>query len=240
MEEFNFDKLKREKILFKDITLKGDEIYNDSISLVEEAKTSKTITLRSIKISNEYELYHGCYDSIPMNMQKNNNEYLKYYDTKININVLLQNNLNKEKIASDNYILFTKSVDFFKFNNEEFILLSAHDRRFFRNLEINYWILLKVKNKILLKAFCFIDGYQGGNDCFGDFNNDGSLDYMNWNFLNDKISIYSLRRNNFEIDKKHFIKIKQSKEQKEMVEELGINLVYDVFDKKNSKWFYKF
>lgn len=239
LEEFSFDKLKREKIIFKDISLKEDEIYGDRISLVKEANSSKTPILHSIKLSNEYELFHGCYDSIPANGQESNNEYLEYYDTRININLLLENNSNKEKISNQNYILFTKSIDFFEFNKEQFILLSARDRRFFRNLEINYWILLKVKNKSLIKAFCFIDGYQGGNDCFADFNNDGVLDYMNWNFLKNKISIYSLRKDNFEINKKHFIKLKQSKEQNDMTKDLGFVLVYDLFDKKNSKWFYK-
>ena len=62
---------------------------------------------------------------------------------------------------------------------------------------------------------------------------------MNWDFLKDKISLYTLSHDKFEIDKKHFIKLKQSKEQVEVTKEQGIVLVYDLFDRKDSQWFYK-
>lgn len=239
-EEFSFNKLNNTKIVFKDISIgNGKQIYDERISGFTEADSATESKIYHIKISKNYPIYHGCYDSIPNNKHENNDEYLQYYDTKININSVLKNNLNKEVYADDSYILFTSSVDFFKFKGSDFILFSARDRRFFRNLERNYWILLKVKNKQIINSFCFIDGYNNGNDCFGDFNNDGRLDYMNWNFLKDKISIYSLTKDKFEIDKKHYIKVKQSKEQSEITKQQGIVLLYDLFDRKNSKWFYK-
>lgn len=238
-EEFSFDKLNNKKIVFKDISIEnGKQIYDERISGFTEADSATVSKIYRIKISNNYPIYHGCYDSIPNNKHENNDEYLQYYDTKININSVLRNNLNMEVYSDDSYISFTSSIDFFRFKESDFILLSARDRRFFRNLERNYWILLKVKNKSVLKSFCFIDGYVGGKDCFGDFNNDGLLDYLNWNFLKDEISIYSLNKDKFEIDKKHFIKLKQSKEQLEMTKQQGTVLLYDLFDRKNSKWFY--
>ena len=239
-EDFSFDKLNNKKIVFKDISIKnGQQIYDERISGFTEADSATVSKIYCIKISNNYPVYHGCYDSIPNNKHENNDEYLQCYDTKININSLLRDNLNMQLYSDASYILFTGSIDFFKFKGNDFILLSARDRRFFRNLERNYWILLKVKNKSVLKSFCFIDGYVGGKDCFGDFNNDGLLDYLNWNFLKDEISIYSLNKDKFEIDKKHFIKLKQSKEQVEVTKEQGTVLVYDLFDRKDSQWFYK-
>lgn len=239
-EEFSFAKLNKKKIAFKDISLEnGKQIYDERISGFTEADSATESKIYRIKISNNYPIYHGCYDSIPNNKHENNDEFLQYYDTKININSLLKNNLNKEVYSDDSYILFTSSIDFFKFKGSDFILLSARDRRFLRNLERNYWILLKVKNKEVINSFCFIDGYTIGKDCFGDFNNDGLLDYMHWDFMKDRISIYSLNKDKFEIDKKHFIQLKQSKEQEEIAKEQDVLLLYDLFDRENSKWFYK-
>jgi hypothetical protein len=242
LEKFSFDKLKSKKIAFKDISIdNGQEIYDERISGIKEAESNskRESKIYKIKISQKYPIYHGCYDSIPNNKHENNGEYLQFYDTKININSLLKNNSNKKIYSGENYILFTGGIDFFKFKGNDFILLSARDRRFFRNLERNYWILLNVENKNILQSFCFIDGYTLGNNCFGDFNSDGLLDYLNWDFRNDKISIYSLSDNKFKVDKNHFIKVKQSKEQEKITQEQDIIFIYDLLDKKNSKWFYK-
>lgn len=240
-EEFSFDKLKSKKIVFKDISYGSKhKVYDNRILILEEADSVTESKIHPIKISNSYPIYHGCYNIIPNKNQINDGEYIKFYNTKININNLLKNNLNQQIYSDETYLKFTNSISYFKFNGNDFILLAASDRQFYRNLERNYWILLNVRNKEVLKSFCFIDGYVGGKDCFGDFNNDGFLDYMNWDFLKDKISIYSLSNNKFKIDKKHFIKLKESKEQAEMTKEQGIVLVYDLFDRKNSKWFYKF
>lgn len=240
LKEFRFDKLKNQKITFKDISMKnGHQIYDDQISSIVEANFNTKSKIYQVKISDVYPIYHGCYDSIPNNNDTNNEEYLQFYDTKININLLLKNNLNKKIDSDQTYIVFNSKVDSFKFNDVDFILLSARDRRFFRNLERNYWILLQVKNKDVINSFCFIDGYTVSNDCFGDYNKDGSLDYMNWDFNKEKISLYSLKNNKFEIDRNHFIKVKQSKEQKEITKQMGVVMIYDLFDKKNSKWFYK-
>lgn len=239
-EEFSFGKLKSKKIIFKDISLGSKcKIYDSRISILEEADSITQSKIYEVKISNAYPIYHGCYNNIPNKNQVNNGEYIKFYDVKININSLLKNNLNKQIYTDNTYLKFTNSISYFKFKDENFILLSAADRQFYRNLETNYWILLTIKNKEIIKSYCFIDGYAGGRDCFGDYNNDGLLDYMNWDFLKDKISLYSLKNNRFEIDKNHFIKLKQSKEQYEMTKEMGTVLVYDLFDKKESKWFYK-
>ncbi len=240
-EQFAFDKLKCGKIIFKDIMLANVEgqIYDDRISLIEEADSVTESKIYPVKLSGKYEIYHGCYDFIPNENQINNKEYLQFYDTKININSLLEKNISKKKYSDENYIVFTKSIDSFSFNGNDFILLSARDRRFFRNLERNYWILLQVKDRDVIKYFCFIDGYISGKDCFGDFNNDGFLDYMNWDFKKDTIPLYSLKNNNFDIDEKHFIKVQQSKEQVKMMKENGVILPYDMFDRKKSKWFYK-
>jgi len=217
----------------------GQQIYDDRISSIVEANSKVESRIYKIQISKKYPIYHFCYDSIPNNNQENNVEYLQFYDSKINISYLLKHNINKQAYFNESYLLFTGSIDFFEFNGNDFILLSARDRRFYRNLERNYWVLLKIKNRKILKYFCFIDGYTTGKDCFGDFNNDGLLDYMNWDFLKNKISIYSLNSNEFQKDKKHYIEVLQSKEQEEMTKEQGIILLYDLFDKKKSKWFYK-
>lgn len=240
LEEFSFNKLKSKKIVFKDISYGSKhQVYDNRILILEEADSVTKSKIYPIKISNHYPIYHGCYNIIPNKNQVNDDEYIKFYNTKININNLLKNNLNRQIYSDDTYLKFTNSISYFKFNGNDFILLAASDRQFYRNLERNYWILLSVKNKKVLKSFCFIDGYVGGNECFGDFNNDGLLDYMNWDFLEDKISLYTLTHNKFEIDKKHFIKLKQSKEQAEMTKERDIVLVYDLFDRKHSQWFYK-
>ncbi|KQB42744.1 hypothetical protein [Flavobacterium aquidurense] len=238
-QEFSFDKLRNEKIVFKDISLgNGYQIYDDRISAIVEAKNIGS-KIYSIKISNTFPIYHGCYDSIPNSVDVGNGEYIQFYDKKINISSLLKMNLDKLINSNEVYIVFTSSIDFFKFNGQDFILLSAKDRRFFRNLQRNYWILLQVENKDIVNSFAFIDGYTSNNDCFGDFNNDGLLDYMNWDFNKRKITLHSLRNDKFEIDKEHYVKLKQSKEQTELVKETGIIMLYDLFDRKNSKWFYK-
>lgn len=239
-DRFAFDKLKSEKIVFKDIMLakKGDQIYDDRISFIEEADSITEAKIYSVKLSDKYDIYHGCYNYIPNEKQINNKEYLQFYDTRISISSLLKNNLNK-KMYSGSYIVFTGSIDSFSFNGDDFILLSARDRQFFRNLERNYWILLKVKEHDIINSFCFIDGYVSGKDCFGDFNNDGLLDYMNWDFKKDKIGLYSLDNEKFEFDEKHFITVKQSKEQIKLTKENGVIMPYDTFDRKKSKWFYK-
>lgn len=239
-EEFSFNKLRGKKISFEDISMgSGQQIYDDRISSVVEANSKVESRIYKIQISKKYPIYHFCYDSIPNNNQENNVEYLQFYDSKINISYLLKHNINKQVYSNESYLLFTGSIDFFEFNGNDFILLSARDRRFYRNLERNYWVLLKIKNRKILKYFCFIDGYTTGKDCFGDFNNDGLLDYMNWDFLKNKITIYSLNSNKFQRDRRHYIELRQSKEQEEMAKEQDIVLVYDLFDKKKSKWFYK-
>ncbi|WDF57659.1 hypothetical protein PQ462_13120 [Flavobacterium sp. KACC 22758] len=239
-DEFSFNLLKGKKIQFTDISMgNGQQIYDHRISSIVEARSKAESKTYKIQISKKYPIYHFCYDSIPNNNQENDGEYIQFYDSKVNINYLLKNNINKQVYFKETFLLFTGGIDFFEFKGNNFVLLSARDRRFFRNLERNYWVLLNVKNRKILKSFCFIDGYIEGKDCFGDFNNDGLLDYMNWDFLKDKIAIYSLNGNNFQIDKNHYVKMKQSKEQKEITKEQGIMLVYDLFDKKKSKWFYK-
>ena len=50
---------------------------------------------------------------------------------------------------------------------------------------------------------CF-PGYCESPKCFGDFDNDGDLDYLNWGFNKNKIELYSLSGNEFYLNNKEY------------------------------------
>lgn len=233
LNEFSFKKLKNQKIKFYDISMGSNFRVYDSKILITEIDTV-TPQLYNIKLSKEQKIFHECYNYIT-----DKTEYLTYYNQKLNIDSLLIHNSNNHVFKERNHVLFTGDIVSFNFKGNEFILLSARDRLFLRNTERNFWIVLQVENKKIIDCFSLIDGYVAGPDCFADFNNDGYLDYLNWRTKEEKIEFYSLKQNKIVKDENHFIIVKPSKNQIILMNEDDIETLYEILDRKSSKWFFK-
>jgi len=237
--EFSFTKLFGEKILFKDINPRDKVIvYDGKFSIEELDSLNMPPKLLPVRISTQYNITHYCYNYIPDVNQDCKDEYIEILGQNIDIDSLLKNNLNERKVMKRNYLFFVGNAVEFKYNGRNFILLGARDRLFFRNIENNYWFLIEVRDKVIVNKYSFVDGYLSGTDCFGDFDRDGFLDYLNWDYCKEKISLYTLKKDKFEKDSSHYLRVEPSKEQMKMMNEQGRMFLYNYFDKLNSKWFY--
>lgn len=232
---FSFDIIKDFKnISFKDISFNDSSNLYENMNLISELGDTLKIEKIEVKLSNDVELYHSCFNYLTYSELQNDCEYIKYYDTIICINKLLKNNVNKYKLDKVR-VVFNKSIFKFKFKDKDYILLGASDRAFFRNIERNYWILLEVQSKNIRNIYSFIDGYYENPKCFGDFNNDGKLDYLNWSFNKNKIELYSLNTNEFLVSKREYIYVIPTIEEKNRMKK-GELVTFSILNKKKSKW----
>jgi hypothetical protein len=216
----------------------SDSILDDwKGGLLEEYKITDTFKIMPQRISKHIDLTFFHYDGIPNSKAKRKSEYLKYYDQIFEINRLFSNNIARYKMEKPIY-LFIYSPDYFKFNGEDFILLTCEERVFRRDGRYVHYILMKIKDRKCTDIYAFYNSSESIN-CFGDYNNDGLLDYMGWGIDVNTIYLYSLKDNKFSKDKEHYIIVEPSDEQKEYWKLWGKNLDwYTKIDLNESKWFF--
>ena len=122
-------------------------------------------------------------------------------------------------------LLVLNKFGYFDFNKERYYYF------FYSNLYydcfecVNFLSLCKVKGNDIINIPI---GYQSSNEpfCFGDFNKDSVLDYLNWDYT-DTVRYYSLTsEESFKLNKLYYIVLK--------IPEPGIYYI----DKKASKFWY--
>ena len=232
---FSFDYINDfQKVSYKEVSYNNfSELYNN-INLVNETDDTSEVKKIQIKLSPSMEIYHYCNNYLMLKDSPIYFESIRFYDSIVSIDKMIKNNVNKIKIENTR-IVFNKSIFHFKIGNKEYVLLGASDREFYRNIERNYWILLEVKGKNIKNIYSFIDGYSENPKCFGDFNDDGELDYLNWYFNKNKIELYTLSKNEFLLQKKEYIYVVPTIEEREMLRR-GKFVTFSILDKKKSKW----
>jgi hypothetical protein len=200
------------------------------------AKTVHKSNLIPIKINESPSIFHISNDSIQEDQVNNRIEYLLYLNNKINLDSLFSNAIN----GSTKYQTYVKFEDYykFKFNNKDFVVFRVTERRFFSNVLYYHLILLESKNEKIVASYAFIDCPENTLKCFGDFNFDGNLDFIDWKKNEEKISLYSLKGNKF-IKEKQYIIVKPTKEQQNYKNHYDDLFNYSSIDKKKTKWFYK-
>ncbi|SHL13597.1 hypothetical protein [Flavobacterium chilense] len=238
-QKFDYSKLKSHPIKFMNHELslmKAKNAY-DILPAFGMAKTVHKSNLIDIKINESPPIFHVCNDSIQENQVNNQTEYLLYINNKINLDSLFINAIN----SSVKYQTYVKFEDYytFTFNNREFAVFRVTERRFFNNVLYYHLILLEIKNDKVAKSFAFIDCPEITLNCFGDFNFDGNLDFIDWRKKETKINLYSLRGNKF-VKEKQYIKVRPTKNEQNYERHYDDLFNYSLIDKKNSKWFYSF
>lgn len=237
-QKFDYAKLRNKPIKFIDNQLSlvnSQEPYNE-IFPFGTAFTSHTSNLVKIKINDTPPIFHICNDSIQVDQANNKSEYLIYLNKKINLDSLFINAIN----GSTKYQTYVKFENYYNFifNNRNFVVFRVSERRFFRNVLYYHLILLEIKNDKILTNFAFIDCPEETLNCFGDFNFDGNLDFIDWKKMSNQISLYSLRNSKF-IKEKEFIIVKPSKNERIFQKKNDDLFNYSLVNVKKSKWFYK-
>jgi hypothetical protein len=236
-QKFYYGKLRNSPIKFINHGLKTSN--KDPYSILPSFGMASTVhetNLIDIKINETPTIRHICNDSIQENQSKNKIEYLLYLNYKINLDSLFTNAIN----GLTKYQTYVKFEDYytFAFNNRKFAVFRVTERRFFRNVLYYHLILLEIKEGKVIANFAFIDCPEITLKCFGDFNFDGNLDFIDWKKNEEKINLYSLRGNEF-VKEKQFIIVKSSKSEQIFKDQNDDLFNYSLIDKKNSKWFYK-
>lgn len=236
VKQFNFSILEN-NIDFVDIGYPNNtNVYKDIIDLFERDE-EKESNIVNVQLSEKIKLEHLCNDIYSSNPYYFKTEYLKFYNDSISIDKLFSRIINEKKTRENVRIVFNKMIYQFSLVGKHYILIGASDRQFFRNIERNYWVLLEVDNELINNYYVFSDGYSLDANCFGDFNKDGRLDYLNWNFNQNHVALYSLDMNKFLKDKNKFFYVSPNVEEKESIER-GIYVLYSNLNVKKSKWFY--
>lgn len=232
--DYLLDYLNHDSLIIDD----SDAIVNDYVgSLLEDSIENNKLELISQRISKKRNLIFYHYNGIPNHKSKIKSESLKYNNQVFDINEIFTNNVTGYQINEPLY-LFVSSPDYFSFNGEDFLLLTCENRVFRMDGRYIHYILMKIKNDKCTGIYTFYNGSEFSK-CFGDYNNDGILDYVDWGVDNDTISIYNLKSNKFCRDEKHYIKVEPTEDQLEYWKQWGKNLDwYTKIDKYKSKWFY--
>lgn len=238
-QKFDYSKLKSKPIKFINHELncvKNKKAY-DILPAFGMANTVHKSNLIDIKINESPLMFHICNDSIQENQFNNQTEYLLYINNKINIDSLFTNAIN----SSTKYQTYVKFEDYytFAFNNRKFAVFRVTERRFFSNVLYYHLILLEIKDDKVVKSFAFMDCPEIALNCFGDFNFDGNLDFIDWRKKETKINLYSLRGNKF-VKEKQYIKVTPTKKEQNYEHHYDDLFNYSLIDKKNTKWFYSF
>lgn len=237
-QNFDYYKLKSSSINFINRGL-GVVNNNEPYSILPPFGMAMTVhksNLIPIKISESPPIFHISNDSIQEDQINNRTEYLLYLNNKINLDSLFTNAIN----GSTKYQTYVKFEEYytFKFNNKDFIVFRVTERRYFSNVLYYHLILFEIKNEKIVASFAFIDCPEITLNCFGDFNFDGNLDFIDWKKNEEKISLYSLQANKF-IKQKQYIIVKPTKKQQNYKNHYDDLFNYSSIDKKKTKWFYK-
>lgn len=158
-------------------------------------------------IDRELKLYSYSMTTFYTNPEKNQRDFLLYGNKKFLIDSLYW----RDKIPNDHTFmtLFT-AVYKFQFNKRNYIAMFSGDASVPTTRPNSLVILIDYTNPKKI-TFPLVD-YQACDDisCFGDFNKDGSLDYIKWGVgweYKDTIFSYTILNGDFLRDINHFIKI---------------------------------
>lgn len=112
----------------------------------------------------------------------------------------------------------------FSLNSKDYISLFFWDSTLPTSNPFFFIILFDISNKKNIKAYFFNEQMSFTPNCFGDFDNDGILDFANW-IYNSPINCLTLVKDKFKNIKNKFVVIKQEP-----------NRTFSI-DWKKSKWF---
>jgi len=236
---FTFDRLKGEKLKFskQTVAINQPAYYGDRL-ISFGAAVEKKATLLRLKIKDKPLLYHYCNDSLQQLNKNNQPEYISYSGQKVNLDYLLSHNSNRVKMTTKTFVLFDGTFYNFSFRQHDYLLLHAQQRVFYRNVLYYYLILLELAKGKVVHSYAFVDAPETTPACFGDFNSDGYLDYIDWRKKEPRISLFSLKETGFVRDEQHYIMVKPSQAQQEYSQRYDDLFNYDEIDKTKSKWFY--
>ena len=131
---------------------------------------------------------------------------------------------NKEEPTRFNYIISYQ----FDFNNIKYVCMYLIDAQVPTSTP-NFFIVLINLTESDIRPVLLSEQASFNPLCFGDFNNDGKLDYVDWrygNFFRPYMFFYSLVNHDFEKNKKYFLKIDYNEKNNEYY-----------INKKKSNWF---
>ena len=244
-KKFRFIDFKRDTISLTHqyADLNKADFYGDKLHAFgsNENHHSKIINFR---ISDNPAIIHRCNDTL-MDVDCNNqDEYLCYYQDSINLTKLLFKNSNGVPANVRIAIRFTGHNCTFSFQDKSYLLLMAEDRRFYRNVLVSYMVLLEVKDESIVHGYAFADTPEDNMpeqtpNCFGDFNKDGILDFLDWRKIESKISMFSLKDGAFVSNTENYIIVEPSKKQRRYMENYDDQFNFERINRKKSRWFYK-
>jgi len=237
---FSYEKLqgKRVQATRQDINVDSEENYSDKLPPFADAIMPGVPALLKIKVSSDPLIYHWCNDSLQSADSRNKTEFLEAFGEKISIDSMIRYNANGLKVDKMEYVKFDDTNYYFTFGERNFIVLGAQQRRFYRNRQWYYMFLLELDHGKLKNCFAFINTPEDSVNCFGDFNNDGNLDYIDWREKERLIRIFSLSGDHFVKDKIHFIIVKPTKGDLQYMNSGDVPPKFKIIDVRSSKWWY--
>jgi hypothetical protein len=237
---FSYEKLHGERVLAtrQDINVDSEEYYSNKLPPFADAYLPGVPTILKIKISPDPLIYHWCNDSLQSADSDNKIEFLEAFGKKLSIDSMIRHNANGLKVDKMEYVKFDGTNYYFTFGDRNFIALYAQQRRFYRDRQWYYIFLLELEHGKLTNCFAFINAPEGSINCFGDFNNDGNLDYIDWREKGRVIRVFSLSGDHFVKDKNHFIIVKPTRADLQYMKSGEVPPKFKIIDVGSSKWWY--
>lgn len=237
---FSYEKLQGKSVQAtqNDINIDSEEYYSNKLPAFAEASMPGVPALLKIKISTDPLMYHWCNDSLQFADDRNKTEFLEAFGEKLSIDEMIRQNANGLKVDKMEYVKFTGTTYYFTFGERSFIVLCAQQRRFYRNRQWYYMFLLELDHGRLKNYFAFLNAPEDTINCFGDFNNDGKLDYIDWREKEGVIRIFSLSGDHFVKDKSHFIIVKPTRADLQYMRSGEVPPKFKIIDSGSSKWWY--
>lgn len=190
------------------------------------------------KICDSPLMYHLCANPF-FDVEGDGDEYVTIYDTSINITNLIVDNVNLVSVEYKPQVSFDGHYFFFEFNNAVYLLCRVQERRWFRNGLTNHLLLFHLDNKKIANVYAFYDCPDNTVNCFGDFNDDKHLDFLDWRRMQTKIKLFSIKNEKFFLDPLHYIVVKPTLQQESIMKSYDDLIYFEEVDKKKTRWFYK-
>lgn len=207
-------------------TLKHSAFFKPRISYIDTLENNILRVWICDSLKNIYSYEFMKFQEYPKINERN---YITAYNRKIVLDSLFFNGIYPE-----DFTLMTPYFNTYSFNymNKEYIALFSINARTSTILSNYVLILFDITDRLNVKIV--LHKIQASDDikCFGDFNNDNVLDYIDWTVgyaYTDTIHFYSINGSVFEKNSNYYILTKRLFNQYEFI-----------IDKENSKWFYDF
>lgn len=238
--EFSYNRFQKYSFEFRKetVALEPDSMYGDRLHSFGALSLHESKLLR-LKVNSNPLIFHYCNDSVSDLIEHNKIEYFSYNNQKVCFDSLLNNSANGVKRRENEFYVFTGIHYYFSFKGTHYTILHCVQRGFLRNSLRYCMILLEIEGRFAKNSYAFIDAPEDTPGCFGDFNQDGKLDYLDWRKLENRVSMFTLVDNRFIKDENHYIIVKPSKAQQIYRKQYDDEFNYRVIDKNNSNWFYK-